>query len=144
MLLNRAQILAREDLQRQDVPVPEWGGDVAVRMLTAGERDSLLSLFFDANGTKIANPANYRANLVALATCDEAGERIFSDADIEQIAGKADVAIERIFKAAQALNHLGGDAVEEAAKNSPAATSGASSSDTPSSSADSPTSSSLA
>ena len=34
MLLTRDAILAAADIQTETVPVPEWGGEVAVRPLT--------------------------------------------------------------------------------------------------------------
>ena len=39
VFLNREAILAAEDLPRELVEVPEWGGAVYVRALTGAERD---------------------------------------------------------------------------------------------------------
>ena len=38
-LLSKTAILAAQDLQTEDVEVPEWGGAVRVRSFTGRERD---------------------------------------------------------------------------------------------------------
>ena len=42
-ILNKAAILAAEDLKTETVAVPEWGGEVRVRTLTGTERDAFES-----------------------------------------------------------------------------------------------------
>jgi hypothetical protein len=40
MALNKEKILAADDLGLLEVPVPEWGDSVFIRVMTVGERDS--------------------------------------------------------------------------------------------------------
>ena len=39
-LLSKSAILCANDLQTEDVDVPEWGGTVRVRSFTGRERDA--------------------------------------------------------------------------------------------------------
>jgi len=39
-LLTRDAILEAQDLQHEEVYIPEWGGSVRVRTLTGAERDA--------------------------------------------------------------------------------------------------------
>lgn len=111
-MLTRDQILAADDLKRQAVAVPEWGGDVYVRMLTGGERDA-----FEVSA-ELKDRKNIRAKLLSLTVCDEAGVRLFTDADILALTGKSAAALERLFEAAMKLNRIGAKDVEELEKNS--------------------------
>jgi hypothetical protein len=106
--LTAADIFAADDSATIDVEVPEWGGIVKVRKLTAGEsiefgeiqqRDSLLKL-------------------IELCAVDERGARLFSKDDLGRLASKAyDVCI-RLHVAAAKLNGLAGNpSAQAAAKN---------------------------
>ena len=80
--LNKEQILAAEDLPRELVPVPEWGGEIWVRAMTATERDKFEADLTERRGSKVeVNMANTRAKLCAKVICDEAGNRLFSDSE---------------------------------------------------------------
>lgn len=39
-ILNRLDILGSDDLHLEKISVPQWGGDLFVRILTAAERDA--------------------------------------------------------------------------------------------------------
>jgi len=57
-LLTRDQILQAQDIARETVSVPEWGGSVLVRGLTGQERDAYEATIMRLNGT------NAQMNLV--------------------------------------------------------------------------------
>ncbi|GIV86631.1 MAG: hypothetical protein KatS3mg054_0660 [Chloroflexus sp.] len=118
MLLNREQILAANDINHEVVEVPEWGGAVRVRGLTALERDRLMATFFDLEGggrIKAEKTAEYRVALAALGIVDEDGKRMFGDDDIAALGAKSPQAIERIADAVARLSGL--TDVEELEKN---------------------------
>ena len=120
MLLTREQILAIDDLERVEVPIPEWGGAVYVRILTGAERDFVSGCMLDADGTLL--PAqerlkHYRARVVALSTCDAQGTALFTLADLEALSRKAGRALDRIVEAAEKLNAMTASEVEQLAKN---------------------------
>jgi hypothetical protein len=120
MILDKAAILAADDLKSAEVPVPEWGGIVRVRMMTGTDRDALEQsmVLFNEDGTRKPNVANYKAKLVAFTLVDEQGKRMFADDEIAHVAAKSAAVIDRIFEAAQKLNGWGEVALAEAGKNS--------------------------
>lgn len=116
--LSRDQIIAADDLPREDVDVPEWGGSVTLRGLTGTQRDLFEQETVRQNGKNVSvNMENVRARLVARCLVDEKGERMFSDEDVKVLGGKSGKALERLFKVAQRLSGLTQDDVQELAKN---------------------------
>jgi hypothetical protein len=118
-LLNRDQILQAQDIARESVAVPEWGGEVLVRGLTGQERDAYEATIMRLNGTNAQmNLMNARAKLVARSVIDESGERLFGDDDVALLAKKSAAALERVFNVAQRLSGLSKSDMEELSKNS--------------------------
>lgn len=114
-ILNKAAILAAQDLKTEDVPVPEWGGDVRVRTLTGAERDAFESGLVEKDGKR--DLSNLRARLLSLAIVDENGARMFEESDAVLLGNKAAGALDKLFEVAQRLNGIGNKAQEEIAKN---------------------------
>jgi hypothetical protein len=121
-LLSKEAILAADDLPREIVSVPEWGGQVYVRTMTGTDRDafeaSLINRESGESGTssKDQRMHNVRARLVSLTLCSESGERMFQDGDIDALGRKSARALDRVFAVAQRLNGIGTDEAQ-AAKN---------------------------
>ena len=109
-MLTREQILAHDDLKRETVDVPEWGGSVIVQTMTGADRDA-----FEASIVSGGKPdmRNMRAKLAAACIVNEAGERLFSVVDVEALGAKSAGALERIVRVAQRLNRLGDAQLEE-------------------------------
>jgi len=104
--LTREAILAADDLPREAVDVPEWGGRIWVRALTAGERETWETRYLGTD--EAASPASrIRASLAVFACCDEAGKPLFTEADVPALAGKSAAAVLRIWRIAARLNGLG-------------------------------------
>lgn len=127
VLLSKDQILSAQDLDKELVHVPEWGGHIYVRALTGAERDafeaSLISERSVQRGRRqetirSSNFQNLRARLCALTICDENGERLFSDSDVKELGRKSATALTRVFEVAQRLSGLSDQDVEELAGNS--------------------------
>jgi hypothetical protein len=128
--LTRDQILKVDDIQFEDVQVPEWGGAVRVRGLTGAQRDELEASVVEQRGRKTrVNLQNLRAKLVAMAAVDEQGKRVFSDGDVAALGQKSAAALQRVFDAAQRLSGLSDQDIEELTKNSASGQSAASTSD---------------
>ncbi len=118
-LLTRDQILQAQDIARETVSVPEWGGDVLVRGLTGQERDAYEATIMRLNGTNAQmNLVNARAKLVARSVIDENGDRLFADDDVALLARKSAAALERVFNVAQRLSGLSSADIDELAKTS--------------------------
>lgn len=126
--LNKAEILAQDDLKYEDVQVPEWGGAwVRVRTLNASERDRFEASTVERKGKSVTtNLENIRARLCLLCLVDENGERLFQEEDTFPLGGKSAAALDRIFQVAQRLNGLRDADIEELAGESSAAQNGAS------------------
>ena len=119
MLLGKEDILKVQDLQFEEVDVPEWGGKVKVRMMTGTERDSFEQSIMKTEGKEIVRDmANMRAKLLVRTICNEDGKRIFTDKDIDVIGGKSAAALVKVFEVAQRLNKLSASDAESSEKNS--------------------------
>lgn len=118
MTLTRDQILAHDDLQRELVGVPEWGGEVYVRTMTGSERDMYELRMLDGRKDGITGIHDIRATLAALTVCNETGGPVFSISDIEALGAKSCSALDRICEVAQRLNRLTAADVDELKKSS--------------------------
>lgn len=108
--LSRLEILEREDITTVDVEVPEWGGTVRVKAMTGAQRDRLEKSTSGSNG-KI-NKDGFFARIVAWCVVDEAGERVFAEADIVELGKKSSAALMRCAQVAQKLSAVSPDDVE--------------------------------
>lgn len=114
-ILNKESILAADDLPKQEVDVPEWGGTVFVRTMTGAERDEFeASLFGDDDKRTFSN---MRARLASLTMVDEDGSRLFNSDETAELGKKSSAALDRVFSAAKDLNKMSGEDVEELVKN---------------------------
>lgn len=118
-VLTKEQILSSDDLERELVDVPEWGGEVWVRTLRARERDQFEAESLQKKGENYeTNFRNLRARLVALTMVDEEGNLLFKGKDVEALGNKSARAMDRVFSVAQRLNGIGKHDIEELTKNS--------------------------
>ncbi len=125
--LTREEIFAAEDLQTEEVPVPEWGEgcSVRVRAFSVAVRDAFFApLQAAAAGDDQARVEAVRAlshtRLVAFSVVDADGNNVFTEADLADLGKKSPVVITRIAQVAERLNGIGAVQIEAAAKNSAA------------------------
>ncbi len=117
-LLTRQEILSIRDIRTETVFVPEWGGTVRIKAMTGKERDAWETALFQIDGKDVKmNKENLRAKLVALTVVDEAGQRLFTEADVEALGSKSASALDRIYQASQKLSGLTPDDIKEMEKN---------------------------
>lgn len=121
-MLTREQILGKSDAVTERVDIPEWGGYAFVRELSGTERDAFEASIL--NGGKF-DPHNVRAKLVVRSLVDDAGNRIFTDADVDEVGRKSGTVLKRVFEIAQRINKMRPEDVDELAKNSGSALTGA-------------------
>lgn len=107
--LTRDDLLSNHDIKIERVLLPGLDAQVFVKEMTAGEQDR----FQIAAG----KDSVIRARLVAICACDESGERLFHDGDVQLLSQKPAWLIDGIFDAAQRLNKLSEDAAGELEKN---------------------------
>jgi hypothetical protein len=120
--LTRDQILAAEDLPRKLVEVPEWGGSVYVRHLTAQERVEWASQADAPKGHTIAS-------LLVLCLVDADGHHVFTKDDIPKLLEKNGVVVDRLAGEVIELNGLRARDEERILKNSGAGPSAGSTSE---------------
>lgn len=121
----RKKILEVDDIQVEQVLVPEWGVTIEVRGMNGLDRAQFLRRSTNDDG-QVAYERFYPELLIA--TCfvppeneeDErgSGEKLFEPADRDALNSKAGAAIERIAAVAQRLSGLGTIDVEDAQGNS--------------------------
>jgi len=118
MALTKEQIVGISDIIIDELYIPEWDGTVYVKTMTAAERDKFEESVYVREGTKrVADYIGMRAKLCSIVLCDEKGNRLFTDKEVEILEKKDAKAILRIFEKATLLSALGREAAEEAKKN---------------------------
>ncbi|MFH8405578.1 hypothetical protein ACH4FX_12495 [Streptomyces sp. NPDC018019] len=112
--LSRDDILKADDLKTEDVPVPEWGGTVRLKMLTGTERDAFEASMVETRGGKQKqNMTNFRARMIALCVIDGEGAKLFNAADVKLLGAKSSAALGRVFDKCQEMNGFSDSDVEE-------------------------------
>lgn len=112
--LDRAAILAVQDVQTEELYVPEWGGKLRVRGLTGKQRDDFeTSITVGKGKNQEINTKNARAKLVVLCVVDETGAQLFSSSDVIALGQKSASALQRVFDLCRKLSGLTDDDMEE-------------------------------
>ncbi len=131
-LLTGDQLLAADDVKRERVSVPEWGGDVIVQGLTGTERDAWEAEMVErGKEDPKAWAENVRARLLVRCLVNDQGERLFKADQAEALGKKNGAALAQVFDVAQRLSGLRKADVESVAKNSASGPSAASGSTSP-------------
>lgn len=116
-LITRAILTAAVERRTQTVAVPEWGGDVRLRELTAAEYAAYADAVAGLPDTNAAHLERMTRLLVACAI-DEGGAPLFTEADLPALAARELDVLKRCFAAAAEVNRLGERAPEAARGNS--------------------------
>ena len=112
--LTREDILNRDDIVRETVEVPEWGGSVVCRTLTGLERDRIEGAAIAARSKNAGvNTDNLRARYVAAGTEDGNGNRLFEDEHIAALGGKSAAGLDRLFTVILRLSGVSKEDVDE-------------------------------
>ena len=112
-LLNKAAIIAAQDVKTEDVFVEEWGGKVRLRSISA---DDALEFVKDLQDS--SNQAGSALKIIALCAVDEQGGRLFTLDDVTELRKKSFSAILTLQKAALKLNGMEADFVKTAKNDS--------------------------
>jgi len=117
-VLKRDDIRTANDLERELVEIPEWGGAVYVRAMTALERERFEESLMQGRGKKMRMRLTYARARLAVIVCEDAeGNPLFSEDDIAWLAKKSAKALDRIFDVASRLSGLSEEDVEDLVKN---------------------------
>lgn len=115
--LTREQILKSKDLKVEAVDVPEWGGKVHVRELTAWEREQFEKRIAATGGTVAQihkTLGDLRVSLVVHCLVDENGERLFQDNDAKALNEKSATVITRLFGICSRISGISQEVVDAA------------------------------
>ena len=81
------------------VNVPEWGGSVCIRVMTAEDRES-----WEIECRSNHKVESFRAKYLARCLCGENGERLFSDNEASMLGEKSAAVIGRLWEKAMQYN----------------------------------------
>ena len=101
MALTKDQILGAVDFKYEEVDVPEWGGSVRLRGLSASERDE-----FEASLGVSQDLVNMRARLVVNCLVDENGDKLFKSSEAKDLGKKNGLVINRLFDEVRKLSGM--------------------------------------
>jgi len=122
--LTKEQIFSASDANLLKLHVPEWKGDVYVRVMTVGERDAYENEWQRKRETGVDD---FRTKFLVRCLVNESGERLFDNGDVQRLSQKSAKVMNRIWLAAMEHNNLSDESIEELAKNSdPGPTAGSS------------------
>lgn len=115
-LLTAKDILEAEDLDREEVPTPEWGEGtgVLVQAMTAAQRlaweqtGRINVVDAEGNVTRYAPNPNWdnRTALVICSVVDDKGEPVFTVDDLDRLQAKSAAPIDRIADVARRLSRI--------------------------------------
>ncbi len=115
--LSKSEIVSADDLARQVVEVPEWGGAVTVVAWSGTQRDAFEAEY--SNRPTAARLINVRARIVQRSIIDPTtGELMFTPKEVVELGAKCAIALNRVFEAACKLNGILDADIEELAGNS--------------------------
>lgn len=119
--LGSSDVRKINDLQTEDVDLPQWKGFVTIKALTSAERDAFeASLRIERNGKQKVDTANMRAKLVVMCAVDEYGHRIWSDTDAGWLGEKSSAVVSKLYDVATRLSGISEEDAKELEKNSKA------------------------
>lgn len=126
-ILSKADIFAAQDIKRETLAVPEWGGDISLIQLSGTARARIMEIHqeFADKGVLKQTTALQDAMLVA-CIADETGAPIFTAEELPALHEKNGVVLEKIVRAALKLNGMGAAAEEVEKKDSETVPSGSS------------------
>ena len=112
MTLTAEQILSADDMGLKKVHVKEWGGDVHIKTISGLDRDRF------EDGYSEQKMKNFRSRFLVLTLCDEKGDRLFTDTEVEELGKKSSLVINRLFDKSWGLNAFTNEAIEELGNDS--------------------------
>ena len=111
MQLGKQAILDVSDAAFTTVYIPEWGGDIRLRTMTGKDRDAFEISFSKA--LQDGKAQNMRAAMLVRCICDDDGALLFSKSDATALGTKSAAALDPLFTAAQKLNKMTKQDIEE-------------------------------
>ena len=93
------------------VEVPEWGGEVGIRVMTGKERDAYEASILGDNNRQ--NLVNIRSRMLVKCLTGDDGKRLFADGQVDILAAKSGAVLSRLFEIAQSHNGMTQDDINQ-------------------------------
>lgn len=113
MLLSKGQIFASEDIQSKIINVPQWNGDVKIKVMSIEEQ-----IEFEKLNKEKKHESDVIFAMLYLCCVDEDGNKLFDKKDLPEMQKKSSAVILKLFKECLDLNSLNENDLEKQAKNS--------------------------
>ena len=113
----RDTILAADDIPSEKVSIKEWGVDVLVRGMSAGDRITLMQNAYDQSTGQVNMAAVYPDVVVSCLIDPDTDQPVFTDADKALLMSKSSAAIEQIASVGLRLSGIGQDVQDAAGKD---------------------------
>ena len=117
MALTRDQILGSDDLPREAVDVPLWGGEVFVRAFMGEQRQEFKNLAIQHEAGDV-DELDLVALLVIATTVGDDGELLFTPDDLPALKKKNADALVTVGNVALRINGLTEESIENITGNS--------------------------
>lgn len=114
----RDKIFAAQDIPTEVVNIPEWGVDVLVRGMSAGDRITLMQNAFDQTTQQVNMSIVYPDVVVSCTYDPDSNEPVFTPADKDAILAKSSAAVERLANVGLRLSGIGKEEQDAAGKDS--------------------------
>jgi len=114
-MLDREQVRKAIRGPIKTVDVPEWGGEVGIRKLSA---DDLMRLRELLHSEQKPDDFGMSCELLSLALCDNDGNRLFDPVELRDWDGQQADVMGRLIEATQSHNGVSEAASEATRKNS--------------------------
>jgi hypothetical protein len=103
--LTAEMILAANDQKDhlKKVDVPEWGGEVYIRAMTAGERDAHEIEWMQSKDRGVAD---FRSKLLVRVLSNSEGKRLFTDEQVKALRDKSAAVVNRLWGIAMKVNAM--------------------------------------
>ena len=116
-ILTRDDILGADDINLEQVEVPEWGGVVYVKPLSGIQRDRLENAAHKRTRKGVMDVQNLKVQFVIASVVDSDGSQIFTPSDAKDLNQKNARPIDALFQVVQRLSGLSDEDVEELVGN---------------------------
>ena len=117
MAMTRDAILNAKGFRKREVEIPEWNDTIFIRAFSSIDRGIIEAEMASIQGGNYDKYALVRAKVCVASICDENGNMLFTEADVEEIGKKDSAVIERIFNEAIDLNGYTDQDIEDLKKS---------------------------
>ena len=115
MSLKEKIIEAAQRQRGRTVAVTAWGIAATIRVMSGTERDQWEAELYKSGKM---DKEKFRARLLVRTIADEAGQRVFTEADLATLSDMDSVELDRLYTIASKTNGLSKEDVDALTKNS--------------------------